>query len=293
VVTKADVDQLKRCVCFLFLQQPDGEFKPRGTGFFVGLRAENKERIPSDQPNASGIIHAYLVTARHVLQDKQGNFLKEVFIRMNKLDGASEMLRLSIDELGVYTHNEKEVDLAVIPTRPDPGEFAVAVIQEESLATKEKISEMGIGEGDDVIFVGLFTHHIGKVRNQPILRFGKVALIPEEKVQSNINTLEDLYLMECQSYAANSGSPVFFEISLARRPLFLPQRLFLAGVLKGHFRFDVDTEEPITLGERPNIGIAAVIPSYKLCEILFSPEMRNQRREQENMWFAPGSAHPS
>jgi hypothetical protein len=105
----------------------------------------------------------------------------------------------------------------------DAKKFDVIAIQNELIATKETIDRFQIGEGDDVFFIGLFTHHIGTVKNQLIVRFGKVALISDEKIQSP-DTLEDLYLMECESYAANSGSPVFFYISLTRHPVFLQQR---------------------------------------------------------------------
>jgi hypothetical protein len=135
------------------------------------------------------------------------------------------------------------------------------------------------------MFVSLFTHHIGKTRNQPIVRFGKVALLPDEKVQSGPKTVEDLYLMECNSFEGNSGSPVFFEISLTRRPLFMPQRLFLAGVMKGHFKYPLESGLPIDEYDKSNIGIAAVTPSHKLREILYSEGVKNFRIGVEKASF--------
>jgi hypothetical protein len=201
--------------------------------------------------------------------------------------GGSEIGNVILNKDEIFTHEDAEVDIAVVPVSINPRIYDTIVVQEEIISTKQTVEQLQVGEGDDAFFIGLFTHHIGKVRNQPIVRFGRVALFPEEKVQSGPNTEEDLYLMECQSYAANSGSPAFFYISLTRHPPFMQQRLYLAGVVKGHFRFPPDDEVSIDQLDRPNIGVAAVTPSYKLHEILHSPKMRNYRSEVEQKGFTP------
>lgn len=52
---------------------------------------------------------------------------------------------------------------------------------------------------------------MGEHRNNPIVRFGRVALLPEDKIpwQENGKSAEsvELYLLETQSYGGNSGSP--------------------------------------------------------------------------------------
>ena len=66
------------------------------------------------------------------------------------------------------------------------------------------VDQSKIAEGDDVIFAGLFTGHIGQKKNQLIIRFGKVSLISDEKILwHDINKQPiycDLYLLECQSF---------------------------------------------------------------------------------------------
>lgn len=47
-----------------------------------------------------------------------------------------------------------------------------------------------------------------------------------------------LYLLECQSFGGNSGSPVFFQLNPLRKPGQLSLGgpvIFLAGVMKGSF----------------------------------------------------------
>lgn len=52
--------------------------------------------------------------------------------------------------------------------------------------------------------------------------------------------LADVYLFELQSFAASSGSPVFFEVprlNLTTRTISLGDpRFYLIGLLKGHYR---------------------------------------------------------
>jgi hypothetical protein len=283
MTTRSELQQLKKCVTFIFTPN-DERLVPRGTGFFVGLPLEKRELLGDRVPGESAAVHVSLVTAKHVLKDKNGELLDHVLVRLNTKDGGSEIVPVVLSKDLVFTHEEEQVDLAVIPLNMNPTRFDAIAIQDGLISTKETIEKFEIGEGDDILFLGLFTHHYGKARNQPIVRFGKVALMPEEKVEVD-NRLEDLYLMECQSIAANSGAPVFFEISLMRRPQFLPQRLFLAGVMKGHFHPDIFAQDSNLLGERPYIGISAVTPAYKLHEILHAERMRAFRTMIEENTF--------
>jgi hypothetical protein len=59
----------------------------------------------------------------------------------------------------------------------------------------------------------IFTH--GQQRNQPIVRFGKTALITDEKIEWKETIppmLLELYLLECRYHSCNSGSPVLFNL---------------------------------------------------------------------------------
>ena len=48
----------------------------------------------------------------------------------------------------------------------------------------------------------------------------------------------DLYLLECQPFAGNSGSPVFFQLEPLRNPWQLSlggPKIYLGGVMTGSF----------------------------------------------------------
>ena len=89
----------------------------------------------------------------------------------------------------------------------------------------------------------------------------------------------DLYLMECQAYGGNSGSPLFFQLNPMRKPdefrIGAPQ-IYLAGVIKGHFDLKKILYDKLLI---QNMGIAAVTPSYKLYEILFDKQIVQDRND--------------
>jgi hypothetical protein len=89
--------------------------------------------------------------------------------------------------------------------------------------------------------------------------------------------LLDLYLLECQSYGDNSGSPVFFNL-LRQQWRNLGEQgpnIYLAGIIKGSFhRKEFFTGDTFLM---QNVGIAAVTPSYKLHEILYSKQTSENR----------------
>lgn len=111
-------------------------------------------------------------------------------------------------------------------------------------------------------------------------------VIPDEKVEwkqgkNQPPKMLDLYLLECQSFGGNSGSPVFFQLNPFRNLGELRQsQIFLAGIMMGSFLngseiqvFETDTKAM----SLQNIGIAAVVPAYKLHELLFSEEVAKER----------------
>jgi hypothetical protein len=190
-------------------------------------------------------------------------------------------LNMSKHRLKIYTHSEADVDIGLFPLSPPPKLFDFKVIPENMIANKETLKDLEIREGDDVFFSGLFESHMGQKKNQPIFRFGKVALISDEKIEwlgaKGVKFL-DLFLMEFVSFGGNSGSPVFFqpssESSFARNHNQSPP-IYLAGLVRGSYH----TKEvflPDTYLSQ-NMGIAAVVPSYKLYEILHYEEVKANR----------------
>jgi len=75
--------------------------------------------VPNEDKSAQ---YGYLVTAKHVLQSSDGNFVKRVFLRVNDKKGGSEFgpidLVLSGPTQNVFLHDDQTVDIAVIPALP-------------------------------------------------------------------------------------------------------------------------------------------------------------------------------
>jgi len=271
--------QVKSIVSFIYLLNAKGEYEANGTGFFVGVR-----KSPSDS-----IYYVNLVTAKHVLKPdfNKKEFYKTVFVRLNKKIGEAEYLRLDLFPEGknknVFFHPDSSVDIAVIPALPDEKIYDFIFMPDELITTREDFKKLKITEGANVFFTGLFTPFTGEHKNYPIVRFGKVALVTEEKILwDNIKT--DLYLIESSSYGGNSGSPVFFFLGAEREPgsLFIGDPILkLAGIMKGSFN-DIKPIQAVETKVIPisvsNMGISAVVPAYKLYEILFGEEMKLLRK---------------
>jgi len=284
--------EVKKCTTFIFIEK-DGQVIPNGTGFFVGVKNEEN---PS-------IFNVYLVTAKHVLQDTKGNYLSTIIIRLNKLDGNSQLIKMELNKnIEILTHTDDDVDIALFNCLPDQKLFDFKFIQDNLISTNEIIEKNEIAEGDEVFFTGLFTSHVGQKRNQPIVRFGRVALISDEKIEwkekDNPAKFLDLYLLECQSYGGNSGSPVFFQLNPLRKPGQLSLGgpvIFLAGVMKGSFLTGSEVQIAETnnkIFSLQNIGIAAVTPAQKLHEILFSEKLIELRKSSKKN-LPSSSAEPS
>jgi len=269
--------EVKSAVAFIFVEK-DAKPIPNGTAFFLGVKNTSK-------PDVSA---GYLITAKHVIcKPKSTDFLDKVFVRLNKKDGDSEFAGVPIVPQGpkrtVFTHSDPLVDIAVIPCLPDVSEFDVKFLPDDMITTKEDYEKLNIREGSEVFFTGLFLPFPGAERNYPVVRFGRVALVTDEKITWKKGKDMDLYLIEADSYGGNSGAPVFFYLGSDREPgkiVVGKPILKLAGIMKGSFgeRRPLEVVEtnriPVAVN---NVGIAAVVPAYKLHEILFSDEVKKHR----------------
>lgn len=270
--------EIKSTVGFIFIPNKENIPVPNGTCFFVGVK------IPQTE-----MAFLYTVTAKHVLEENPAThaFFKQIYIRVNTKDGQSRMLALDLSHDGpqqnVFLHNDPTVDLAVIRVHLDDEKDDFKILPSDLILTKDDVSALKVTEGSEVFFTGLFTSHVGQRRNNPIVRFGRVALMTDEKIMWDRDQMVELYLVESASYGGNSGSPVFLFLGPERTPgrFMIGNRLVkLAGVMKGSFgelapiQFVETATKPIV---RQSMGIAAVVPAYKLNEILFSDEVKARR----------------
>ena len=267
---------LKKTVCFVFVEK-DGKLIPNGTAFFVGIEKPDKT-----------LQHVYLVTAKHVLQSlpDKGTYFPWFAIRLMRREGGVQQIVIPINLHGVdktvFIHTDDSVDLAVIPALPKPELFDFKVIPASFLVDKEQFKSLNISEGTDVFFAGMFTPHLGKDKNYPVVRFGRVAMLSDEKIEFR-NKQRELYLIETFSFGGNSGAPTFLYLGQDRAPGSLvlgPPDIKLSGVMSGAFLSGFPIKETQTDTSKiswDNMGIAAVVPCFLLSEILLGEELKTRR----------------
>jgi hypothetical protein len=160
--------------------------------------------------------------------------------------------------------------------------------------------------------VGRFINHEGKQRNLPSVRFGHISQMPNEKIRQDFRSFDqESFLIECRSIGGYSGSPVFVYISeFEERPTdwelkgFPPEvitrnavgmRPHLLGIewgilskwepvcdAKGN---PVNSRSPQGLQVDTNSGMMAVVPVWKLMEMLDMPVFVERRRKDEEKYF--------
>jgi hypothetical protein len=196
-------------VTFIFLADDAGNLRtqngapvPNGTGFFVLVENDNG-------PGGYG----YLVTAKHVLKNEKVDFFRRVFVRINDRKGGSEFLAFDIAPSGgqqnIFVHNDPTVDIAVVPGLPDQTKCDFLAVPDSFVKNKEDFKKSTIAAGSDVFFTGLFAPHPGDKVNTPIFRFGRVAMITDDRIRwqeaSKAPEFVELYLLETMSFEGNSG----------------------------------------------------------------------------------------
>jgi hypothetical protein len=287
-------NEIAKAVVFIFLAEQNGQPKinpqtntpiPNGTGFFMLV----------ENPNGPGG-YGYLITAKHVLLDQNGQFFHRIFLRLNDKNGGSQFVALDLQpsdpNQNVFIHNDPTVDIAVILGMPDQTQFDFLMLPSAIIRTKEEFAKTTIAPGSDVFFAGLFTAYYGDKLNRPIFRFGRVAMLPDERIRWQDNPakpadLVELYLLETMSFGGNSGSPVFFSQGADRQPgsiIIGPPEITLAGIMRGNFNEVrpggfVQSPNAVLPIFRQNVGIAAVTPAYLLLDILQSEKLKKLRAD--------------
>lgn len=192
----------------------------------------------------------------------------------------------------IFAHADPTVDVAVIPAFPSLEVFDFLGIPIGIIKSKEEFKKGTITTGSDVFFCGLFAPHYGEKKNTPIFRFGRVAMITDDRFRWQDSPakpveLVELYLLETMSFGGNSGSPVFFSQGMDRVPgqiILGSDEISLAGVMRGNFNEPrvggvIQTTNAVLPVFAQSIGIAAVTPAYLLRDILLSEEMKKFRAD--------------
>jgi hypothetical protein len=282
-------DEILKSVVFIGKKRVDGEIRYGGTGFLLYLT-----HIEEGKPFHFG----YLVTANHVSEQIRGGVF---YIRVNQKSGqAAEDVPLNWDqgeEVVWHTHpNDAQADVAITPIHPQKEHDVLMLPTEELVISDDRRNDLGIGVGDEVFMVGLFSYVKGKARSIPIVRVGNIAMFPDERVKVKTPTQETLevegFLVEARSIKSASGSPVFARRTISIEKTFhklgtnifetvgvTAATLYLIGLVCAHW--DIKPGETIEVAPTGsvNVGIAVIIPAQKILDILYGPELTDLRRK--------------
>lgn len=235
---------------------------------------------------------------KHVLISEQK---REYFIRANLKGGGSTIIGLG--DISWFNHpNEiRPSDVAVYPFAlpiKDLKEIDFEAIPVSSFLSNETRVSEGIGEGDEVFTVGLFSRHTGNQRNLPIIRMGTIAMISDELVPTQKFGSIEAYLIEARSIKGLSGSPVFVLKQKGVRfgEIMVPSSvvsLHFLGLIHGHWDLSpgqsIDVEDSVGGQESVNMGIAIVIPANHILETLNQKALVEWRESQEASWISKNS----
>jgi hypothetical protein len=191
-------DQLE-CAIYFYNSEEDAQNGVRygACGFLVSY------------PGPAGLRHLYAVTNKHVVD---GIYGKSHVLRINTRDGFGT-LQTRREEWEFADHD----DLAVIPLELGD-EYQISAIRVESFLGPTKHTQpknqfdpaaFQFSPGDEVVMIGRMVNHAGRQKNRPIVRFGNIAMMPDEDdpVELPIGP-QVAFLVDCRSLPGTSGSAV-------------------------------------------------------------------------------------
>ena len=285
----------KQAVAFVFgtvhLKGPDNHTKAidaaLGTAFFVAYPD------PRGGPDYS---FSYVVTAKHVLKDQDGTYLKKIRLRVNQRNGGAadftDDIPVSDDQgrLQWFHDNDEAVDVAALPFLPDQKKYEYREIPTSLFADDAALKKDNVAEGDPLYFIGLMAQYYGVTRNYPVFRRGTFALMTDEQIDTPTGR-QNAYIAELASWPGNSGSPVFLSLGgLRGSQLQLGERIEFLGILSGSFlnKFSGTMLDATTVGwgNDAETGISFIVPASKLKAVLDSAPAQ-ARRDQELRVFPP------
>jgi len=288
-VSTSPIDLMKKTVVFLQTicneQDPSGKPVQRGysgTAFLL--------MVPDDRLHGSSF--TYLVTNRHVAQPgievnkpcvRAGYFLRADLKVPNAQGSYSQVVPLGLNALSWTFPSDASVDLAISPIGVDMDKIDAMFLPSTMLMGNADIKSNKITEGDSVLFTGLFVQLVGQIHSEPIVREGKIAMMPREQVPTTLQGLGDVYLVDCHVFGGNSGSPMFVDLSGMRggNVLLGGPNYRLLGVVSGYVKetsgFELQTVASYAGTLDANSGIAVVVPAQELLDLINSPSLKQSR----------------
>ncbi len=265
-----------------------------GSGFLV---AQPSRRLPP------GLLHLYAVTNAHVIE--RGGTVA----RAGTSTGETRIFSPSPSDWRSHPDGD-DVAICHLGTVPKCTDMALQWLPRDCFVTEKDFGliaaredypwEMGpIVAGEDVFTVGRFVGYDGIEQNQPVVRFGNLSspeTMPVE--QPPRHRSQDSFLVEARSLGGQSGAPVFAYRLGGTYGGASPSinDALLLGIGWGHIKhpsderaeYDVEMQAPgMPTPGRYNAGIMAVVPAWKLAELLDSQKVMMMREELEEKLAAP------
>jgi hypothetical protein len=257
--------------------------KAGGSGFLVTVMTQEGEAH-------------YVVTNKHVISCPEAPQNESRVVRLNTETGETSTIDLRGEHWFAHPAGD---DLAICPVELT-SEYQYMCIDTSLFLTLGRMQSHRIGPGDDVFLVGRYVNHEGIQRNEPSVRSGIISQLPGDPIKYPIKPDGQVsFLAELHAIAGFSGSPVFLyptSQTHSRYGVGLPiPDPWLVGVLWGHLY----NEEPIyekiqspqpgepqfirseTHYVRVNTGMAAMIPAWKLQELLNVEALVRMRTERD------------
>ena len=270
-------DQLLKCVGFVSRDLEHLDY--RGSAFIV--------LVPYDA--SKGVLH--FVTAKHVAIALENG---EAAIAMNGKDGLP-IWGKNTTQVPWFYHPDEAVDVAVLPMGSARiHDYDYQEISTNMFITAQRSSEYGIGVGDEIVCLGLFSPFIGNQRFTPIARSGIIAMMPDGELPHPQFLRMEAYLIESRSRGGLSGSPVFVRHTIHPEAVnsegktirFSASSDFhLLGLLSGHWE-----EASSSSGAgNVNMGLSLVVPASKILETLLHPDLVTIRQQAIERGLNPKS----
>lgn len=279
-------DRFLECVVYFYPSTEAAQEGRRagGCGFWVSVPGQ-----------LAGFHHAYIVTNGHVVRDIGSCRV----IRINRIGGGFDVVETTKDG---WFHHENGDDVAIYKLDPTDT-YKFKHVSTDMFVTHDLVRELNIGPGDDVVTAGRFITHDGKESNNPILRFGNIAMMPLEPIALPSGLRQESFLVESRSLIGASGSPVFVRISLdlMGRPGVANQDkggVFLLGINWGHLNLggvapdlsNINYGAVYGKDNKPhpegwkvpvNTGMMGVVPAWKILELLNQADVAEHRLSDE------------
>jgi len=256
--------QVKKSVTFIFAKDSSKKLIPQGTGFFMLMK---------DNQNTDTTNFGYLVTTRTSLRKQNGSFFDSIYIRINRKDGYCDTITIPLVQNGIpryFLHPDSAVNLAMVPAFPDGNRYDFLFTPVGMIAPIDFFKTEDITEGNELFYTGMSDAHIGMFKNIPVVRFGKIAQLSEEKYVTE-NGYTELYLAEIALSTGGNGSPVYYYDEAVKNgeKTIVPAKLLLAGIISGNYG-----------KEKQGSNLVGVVPAYKLTELLTIPAVVKEREKE-------------